>query len=424
LFLRPLSNQVSVTLDLLVSGCAAGSDRRPIGPMLAEGRSEERIHGRSAARRGRRAVGYGFMPDIDATVSRIVKADAWNARVRLIQRIPEEYGRARLPDVYARLAQKLYVPELAPDFAYIHWRERFGLAAVQVAYEQAYACTEGFTNVTPDDLLHCLHYYPATTRIFRLILAFTPSELAAATTVVAAELGVDPVPENQIEIMEDGRQGKARSETILSETIARGVAGNLFPSPPFPDQRSKQDRPDLANGWESIRQYARDGVPLTVYLHQRYYGGAFAQVSNSTSRKRGNVLEDEVVRILTKAHVPFLRTGHADQGEIINRFNLTVHPAPDFVIYDSQGSLRGMLECKAINNGGTARDKASRFGILRGEADRLGGPPVFAVLGGLGWARTRDALGPVIRDCDGRVFTLTNLPAMLTVDPLPSIAVP
>jgi hypothetical protein len=362
------------------------------------------------------------MPDIDATVSQIVEAEAWNTRVRLIQQIPEEYGRARLPDVYAKLAQKLYVPELAPDFAYIHWRERLELAAVQVPYEQAYAVTEGFTNVTPDDLLHCLHFYPSTTRIFRLILAYTMSELAAAATLVAAELGVDPVAENQILIMEEGRRGKARSETILAETFARGVAGNLFPPPPFPDQRSKQDRPDLADGWETIRQYAREGVPLPVYLHQRYYGGAFAQVSNSTSSARGNILEDEVVRTLTEARIPFLRTGQTDQGEIARRFNLTVHPAPDFVIYDSHGSLRGMLECKAINNGGTARDKASRFGILRTEADRLGGPPVFAVLGGLGWARTKDALGPVVRDCDGRVFTLTTLPGMLTVDPLPSIA--
>ena len=369
------------------------------------------------------AVTYYAMPDIGATVSQIVDAKSWNVRVRLIQQVPEQYGRARLPDVYGQLAQELYVPELAPDFAYVHWRDRFELAAVKGPYDLAYSVTEGFTKVASDDLLLCIRKYPATTRIFRLILAFTPDELAAATKIVAAELGTKAVSKNQIERIEDGNKGRGNAAIILAETVSRGIAGNLFPEPPFADQRIKQDRPDLADGWATIRQLAHDGVPLYMYLHQRHYGGAFSQVLNSTSSQRGNILEDEVESVLTRAGVPFIRTGSSNQSEIADRFNLSVRPAPDFVFHDAHDSLRGMLECKATNNGGTARDKASRFRSLRTEADRLGGPPVFAVVSGLGWARTKDALGPVIRDCDGRVFTLTTLPDLLTVDPLPSIAV-
>jgi hypothetical protein len=363
------------------------------------------------------------MPDIGATVSQIIDAEGWNVRVRLIQQIPEEYGRARLPDVYGQLAQELYVPALAPDFAYVHWRDRFELAAVKEPYDLAYAATDGFTNVASDDLLRCIRQYPATTRTFRLVLGFTPNELAAATKIVAAELGTEAVSKNQIERLEDGIKGRGNAANILAVTVSRGIAGNLFPKPPFPDQRTKQDRPDLANGWATIRQLAQDGVPLYMYLHQRHYGGAFSQLLNSTSSQRGNILEDEVERALIQAGVPFIRTGSSNQGEITDRFSLSVRPAPDFVFHDARDSLRGMLECKATNDGGTARDKASRFRSLRTEADRLGGPPVFAVVSGLGWARTKDALGPVIRDCDGRVFTLTTLPDMLTVDPLPSIAV-
>lgn len=36
---------------------------------------------------------------------------------------------------------------------------------------------------------------------------------------------------------------------------------------------------------------------------------------------------------------------------------------------------------------------------------------------GLGWERVRDALGPVVRDTDGRVFTLSNLPQLVGVRP-------
>lgn len=52
---------------------------------------------------------------------------------------------------------------------------------------------------------------------------------------------------------------------------------------------------------------------------------------------------------------------------------------------------------------------------------RLGGIPLFAVLAGLGWTRTSDALGPVVREADGRVFTIPTLREMLTVQPFPGL---
>jgi hypothetical protein len=51
----------------------------------------------------------------------------------------------------------------------------------------------------------------------------------------------------------------------------------------------------------------------------------------------------------------------------------------------------------------------------------VGGIPLFAVLGGIGWARINDALGPVVRDTEGRVFTLTTLDSMLEVAPFPGL---
>ena len=119
--------------------------------------------------------------------------------------------------------------------------------------------------------------------------------------------------------------------------------------------------------------------------------------------------------------VPYIRTGSHNQEEIAERFNLTVRPAPDFVFYDDASTLRAILECKMVNDGGTARDKARRFAALREEATRLGGIPVIAVLSGLGWRRTGDALGPVVRHTDGRVFTPGTLGQILDVSPFPSV---
>jgi hypothetical protein len=44
------------------------------------------------------------------------------------------------------------------------------------------------------------------------------------------------------------------------------------------------------------------------------------------------------------------------------------------------------------------------------------------VLAGLGWTRTADALGPVVRDTDGGTLTIPTLQLMLTVQPFPTIA--
>jgi hypothetical protein len=136
------------------------------------------------------------------------------------------------------------------------------------------------------------------------------------------------------------------------------------------------------------------------------------------------MLEDVVETLFRDSGVRYVRTGSANQTDIERTFGITVRPAPDFVVYSVTGTMeraRAMLECKGANDGGTARDKAARFRNLSDESRRLGGMPVFAVLSGLGWTRTRDALGPVVEATDGRIFMLPNLVQMLTVDPFPAL---
>ena len=98
---------------------------------------------------------------------------------------------------------------------------------------------------------------------------------------------------------------------------------------------------------------------------------------------------------------------------------MTVKPAPDFVLFDSRtDTLKAILECKGASDGGTARDKASTIPRPASGVAAARGVPLFAVLAGIGWRRTNDALGPVIRDTDGRTFTLATLPEVISTDPL------
>lgn len=360
------------------------------------------------------------MPAPSETVEAIASASEWNSRVARIRQIPQKHGTDEQPSIYAAVAKRVYVPNLAPDFAYIHWRADYELTPFLAAYEAAAIATEGFTNVDPEHLGQVLLSDPATLRIFRVLIGFTTQEFAAATELVAEQDDVPALTNTRIKSMEGGASASAARVQTAAITVHRIITAELFDDPAGALRR-KLDKPDTIAGWPSIQAYARDGVPFGMFLHQRHYGGAFRQLLDATSTERGNLIEDAVEELFEAHHVPYVRTGAHNQAEIEARFEVAVHPAPDFVVYDESDALRAMLECKGANDGGTARDKALRFATLRQESIRLSGTPLFAVLSGLGWTRVNDTLGPVVRDCEGRVFTLANLEEMLTVQPFPQL---
>jgi len=360
------------------------------------------------------------MPDIESTVANIVGASTWDARVALIRRVPEDFGTAQHQAAYSAIAKAVYVRNLAPDFAYIHWREDYELAPIQSAYDQAHSLSDSFSEVGVERLTEIIQDHPATLRIFRLLLGLLTQEFAATTRLIADEPGLREASLSAVKKMETGHKPKPEQARCCAEVIHRMITGALFPSVTGAASR-KLEKPDTVEGWKTVRLYAKQGVPLPMFLHQRHYGGSFGQLLNATSVLRGNLLEDAVEQIFNDHGVPHLRTGSHNQKEIEARFNVSVQPAPDFVVFNNAEVLQAMLECKAANDGGTARDKASRYDSLRREAMRLGGIPLYAVLSGLGWTRTSDALGPVVRDTDGRTFTLLNLEDMLSTQPLTSL---
>jgi hypothetical protein len=371
---------------------------------------------------------------IEATISAILGAETWTQRVQQIRLIPQRHGTGEHGSIYAAVARALYMPHLAPDFAYIHEAPFYEPAHFFRAYDEADRLTAGFSRVAESDLADALAQYPGTLLVFRTLLGLTKEEFAHSSVLAAGPANLTALSPSQIDAMERAtvaaelRQPAraaaaraARQATVAARTIVEVMDGELFGEAP-PGLRSKQDKPDTANGWASVRDFAASGVPLKVFLHQRHYGGAFRQVLDATSSRRGDLIEDAVEALFIEHSLSFIRTGSHNQADIAERFEVHVTPAPDFVVFDPRDDgLKAMLECKGTNNGGTARDKALRFNRLRDESVRLGGVPLIAVLSGIGWTRINDALGPVVRDTDGRVFTLSTLNSMLEVAPFPSL---
>jgi len=360
------------------------------------------------------------MARVEETVRTIVGAADWNQRVEAVRRIPERHGKQEQQAVYSAVAEKLYRPHLSANFAFVPRREHYEQATFSRAYERTVAATGRFRKVGVPELAGLLQEHPEALLVLRTVVGYTPKELSVATREAAKGKGARGVGEAQIKSIERGGRVGESSAQILAVTIDRLVSRQMWGTAPD-GLRTKLDKVDTADGWESVRRMAAEGVPYDVFLHQRHMGGAFRQLLDAASEERGEMLEIAVRALFEERRIPFVQTGSHEQSEIADRFNLTMSPAPDFVVFEPPGILRAMLECKLTNDGGTARDKASRFDTLRKEGVRLGGVPVFALVDGLGWERINDALAPVVAHCDGRVFTLETLPEMLETQPFPRL---
>lgn len=361
------------------------------------------------------------MPSVEETVERIASAETWDERVARIRQVPALHGTNDRPAIHARVARRLYVSHLAPDYAYIPESEFYSAEHFAASYTLAAEHTNDFVDVSVARLTTTLADHPKALLALRTITGLTRTEFAASTKLVAALDDGKAISASKVDSME--RKGTTTTQDqamVLAETIRRLIDHSLFGTAP-PNWRIKQDKPDTEDGWDTVRSFATAGVPYGVFLHQRHYGGAWRQVLDASSEMRGDIIEDAVEALFTDAGIPHLRTGSHNQAEIAARFEVTVVPAPDFVVFDAADNLRALLECKGASDGGTARDKALRFERLHDESVRLGGIPLVAVLGGLGWTRVNDTLGPVVRDCDGRVFSTSNLSEMLTVSPFPML---
>lgn len=88
----------------------------------------------------------------EKTVEQIAEATSWDQRVARIRQVPQRHGTDEHARIYAAVAKQLYVPHLAPDFAYVHEAEFYELPHFEAAYRIAAARTDGFVAVSADDL--------------------------------------------------------------------------------------------------------------------------------------------------------------------------------------------------------------------------------------------------------------------------------
>jgi len=231
---------------------------------------------------------------VAATVQAILSAGTWAQRIQQIRLVPQRHGTEDQGAIYAAVARELYMPHLAPDFAFIHESPFYETPHFFAAYDEAVRLTGGFRQVSEADLQAALLACPRTLLVFRTLLGFTKGEFAHATLATAGPGRLAPLSASQVDAMEhsviDAKvpstpaalvRATAQAQ-IAAKTITMAMDGELFGEAPT-KHKSKQRKPDTQDGWDSVREFAVNGVPLRVFLHQRHYGGAFRQVLDATS---------------------------------------------------------------------------------------------------------------------------------------------
>ncbi len=102
------------------------------------------------------------MPDEQSLIKDVISAHDWNIRVSLLRRVPEVFGTSQHPAIYSEIAKTVYVPNLTPDFAYIHWPEEYSLESVEEPYKLAHQLSNGFRNVSTVNLSEIILEQPST----------------------------------------------------------------------------------------------------------------------------------------------------------------------------------------------------------------------------------------------------------------------
>ena len=258
-----------------------------------------------------------------------------------------------------------FMAQTQPSF---HLIPRGDAMATEEVFSKAYAALErftlGFRHPEAAAIAAALDQVPATLAPLRIILGLTHAELAVVIRLVNPKASTGPQTLRRFEREDRPAKITARRTKLISDiadAVSAIMARRILRVPEAAEAHfhSKLDKRDTLDGWRSVAASAR-GVPYSALLYQRYVGGAWRQVQEAHSEKKGDaLLEDPLSELLDEHGVPHDRTPPGATGAAATAERYGVTPAPDFLIPDAAPTLA--VEAKVGEDGGTVRDKAARI---------------------------------------------------------------
>ena len=187
------------------------------------------------------------MPTKQETVELIVSAMTWDERVSRFRQIPQRHGTDEHASIFAQVARQLYVPHLAPDYAYVNTADFYELPHFQDAYAKAAAATAGFADVSVARLSASIQAEPVVLLPLRVITGLTRTEFAWSTKLIADPLGLKALSPGKVDSMERSgtatspEQARVAAETV--DKIMRGVCCSVLRQGASDRNRTNRTRP-------------------------------------------------------------------------------------------------------------------------------------------------------------------------------------
>lgn len=282
-------------------------------------------------------------------------------------------------------------------------------------YQAIIDATDGFSTLDPERLFQAVCETPIALVVIRAILGFSPPEwadLASVTTGERIDHGWVRGLDRSVRIKPERRIGGAPMQARRIRALITAACELL--SQPAPaigsDQIHRLDKIDTAQGLESLRRVAREGVSYASLLYERYLGRPFASHRDSVSELVGATLESRIARNLAEAGIPYYQTGRAE------RVDGWVQ-APDFFAPDYKEPV-AVIEAKVTQDDGTARDKVARvirLAEIRNQREREGRQSfdVIACISGRGFGVRVADMEALLIATRGKVFTLSQIDEMI-----------
>jgi hypothetical protein len=366
------------------------------------------------------AQSLGTNPELVEARRRVAAGEATPGLLQALVRLAESDS----PDL-AQEAEKLleqaargYETALSPLYHVVPWSDWI---IDDLRFSEVFSRTTelvgDFSTLNAERVARVLAAYPTSLMVFRLVTGYTWAELSdILLTKLSFRLSAQKL--QQMERADELKDvpGRLADQALqkLGTAICGIVSGTLMPLPNelgTAGFRSRQHKIDTQDGWSAVQTCVAGGVSYKHLLYERYTGRPFAYVRDALSEKKGDILEDALEALLRQHRIPYDRiTDNAIPG---------FEQAPDFALPD-RNTPSIIIEAKLAEDGGTARDKASRIERLRHTCDELH-ILLIALVDGKGFRRFNDVLFPIIRNTRGHTYTLETLDELLEVDRIRSL---
>ena len=309
-----------------------------------------------------------------------------------------------------------FVAATQPSFHYIpRGNTMANEATFDAAYDELAAHTDHFRRVDRRSLISALTINPGTLAPLRMIMGLTYNELAWAMKLARPDTKTTSGTLKNFE-RKPRQSPEARAEMI--ETIVAAALAVVdrsilqIPEPARKHFHSKLDKRDTRGGWSTVADDA-EGVPYSALLYQRYVGGVWRQVQDAYSEVKGDrLLEQPIADLFDEHGIDYHRSEGGASGATKTAETLGLSPGPDFALPETSPTV--IIESKVAEDGGTARDKASRI-INMARAAEERSLLACAVIDGRGWSERPNALADIVIATQGRTYSLTTLAHLLEI---------